>query len=51
MHASRPRASASAINARLVSHGIGVSHLALEPITLESLFLAMTTPARTEEAA
>lgn len=47
----RPRASASAINARLVSHGIGVSHLALEPITLESLFLAMTTPARTEEAA
>ena len=46
----RPQAPASAINARLVEHGVAVSHLALEPVTLESLFLAMTAQARAEAA-
>ncbi len=39
------------INRRLVGHGIGVSHLALEAVTLESLFFDLTAGALLERAA
>ena len=48
-HALRlhPRLPLPEINRRLVAAGIGVQHLALEPVTLEGLFFELTgTPAR-----
>ncbi|KFL35639.1 ABC transporter ATP-binding protein [Arenimonas donghaensis] len=52
-HALRltPRLPVAEINQRLVAHGIGIQHLALEPVTLESLFFDLTTPAAREVAA
>ena len=46
-HALRltPRLPAAEINRRLVAQGIGIQHLALEPVTLESLFFELTAPA------
>ena len=46
-HALRltPRLPAAELNRRLVTQGIGIQHLALEPVTLESLFFELTAPA------
>ncbi|WP_374603281.1 ABC transporter ATP-binding protein [Arenimonas sp.] len=52
-HALRlnPRLPPAEINRRLVAHGIAVQHLALEPVTLESLFFELTAPGAREVAA
>ena len=50
-HALRlwPRLPVPELNRRLVAAGVAVSHLALEPVTLERLFFDLTTPADRQE--
>jgi lantibiotic transport system ATP-binding protein len=43
--------NASALNRLLVSHGIGVSHLAQEAVSLESIFFRLTSQPHAEAAA
>lgn len=51
-HALRmiPRLPVAEINRRLVAHGIGIQHLGLEPVTLESLFFELTAAPAEQEA-
>jgi ABC-2 type transport system ATP-binding protein len=45
-----PRLPVAEINRRLVAHGIGIQHLGLEPVTLESLFFELTAAPAEQEA-
>ena len=51
-HALRlvPRLPVAEINRRLVAQGIGIQHLGLEPVTLESLFFELTAAPAGQEA-
>jgi ABC-2 type transport system ATP-binding protein len=52
-HALRlwPRLPVSELNRRLVAAGVAVTHLALEPVTLERLFFELTSPSGQQEQA
>jgi hypothetical protein len=39
------------LNRRLVAAGVAVTHLALEPVTLERLFFELTSPSGQREQA